>query len=165
MEIRVKRVYDASDASDGTRILVDRLWPRGLTKARADVDLWLKEIAPTTDLRKWFAHDVAKWRRFRGRYHTELRHHSEEIAVLEREIERGRLTLLYGTRDQKHNEAMVLKHFMQQRSRSRDCVSANPIRCSSPPCSMPEIDATFATPINRQPLALGNDVVHQAKAV
>ena len=73
MTIRLKRVYEAPSKADGTRILVDRLWPRGLSKEKAHVDLWLKEVAPSTDLRKWFAHDPAKWAEFQTRYHAELK--------------------------------------------------------------------------------------------
>ena len=82
MTIQLKRVYEAPSKSDGTRILVDRLWPRGLTKERAHVDLWLKEVAPSTELRKWFAHDPAKWSEFKKRYHAELDANPAAIAEL-----------------------------------------------------------------------------------
>ena len=75
MNVRLKRAYEKPDEADGTRILVDRLWPRGLTKRKASIDLWLKEMAPSTELRKWFGHDPKKWRSFRGRYQTELKDH------------------------------------------------------------------------------------------
>ena len=80
--IRIKRVYLQPEKEDGMRILVDRLWPRGLTKEKAHVDLWLKEIAPTNDLRKWFAHDPAKWAEFKTRYQAELKHNPEQMALL-----------------------------------------------------------------------------------
>ena len=115
MNIRIKRVYEQPDKEDGTRILVDRLWPRGLTKAKAKVDLWLKEIAPSTDLRKWFGHDPKKWRSFRGRYQTELKRHADPLALLRREAVEGRVTLIYGARDQTHNEAIVLKQFLERK--------------------------------------------------
>ena len=82
MNIKIRRVYEQRDKDDGMRILVDRLWPRGLTKEKASVDLWMKEIAPSTELRKWFAHDPDKWKSFRGRYETELRHKDDLIKVL-----------------------------------------------------------------------------------
>jgi uncharacterized protein YeaO (DUF488 family) len=82
MNIKIRRVYEQRDKDDGMRILVDRLWPRGLRKEMASVDLWMKEIAPSTELRKWFAHDPDKWKSFRGRYETELRHKDDLIKVL-----------------------------------------------------------------------------------
>jgi uncharacterized protein YeaO (DUF488 family) len=99
---------------DGLRILVDRLWPRGLTKEKARVDLWLKEIAPSTELRKWFAHDPAKWKSFRGRYETEISHNHDLIRVLKQKATEGTITLVYGARDEKHNEALVLKQFLER---------------------------------------------------
>jgi uncharacterized protein YeaO (DUF488 family) len=114
MNIKIKRVYESPDESDGTRILVDRLWPRGLTKERAGVDLWVKEIAPRTELRKWFEHDPAKWKRFRGRYQTELRNNDDLVRLLERKAREGPITLLYAARDEKHNEALVLKQFLEK---------------------------------------------------
>jgi uncharacterized protein YeaO (DUF488 family) len=113
MKIKIKRVYEPPDEDDGTRILVDRLWPRGLTKERADVDLWLKEIAPSTELRNWFGHDPAKWKRFRGRYQTELRHNPDLVKQLEYKAREGPMTLVYAARDEKHNEALVLKQFLE----------------------------------------------------
>ena len=112
-ELRLKRVYEAPHKDDGTRILVDRLWPRGLTKEKAKVDLWLKEIAPSTELRKWFAHDPKKWRSFRERYQTELKHHPDQVKLLKTKASEGTVTLIYGARDQEHNEALVLKEFLE----------------------------------------------------
>ena len=114
MNIRIKRVYEEPDKDDGVRILVDRLWPRGLTKEKARVDLWLKEIAPSTELRKWFDHDPKKWKSLRGRYETEIRHKDDLIKVLKQKATEGRITLLYGARDEKHNEALVLKEFLER---------------------------------------------------
>jgi uncharacterized protein YeaO (DUF488 family) len=108
MTIKLKRVYEAPSKEDGTRILVDRLWPRGLTKEKAKVDLWLKEIAPTTELRKWFAHDPAKWAEFQIRYKAELKNNSEQIALLKKEVAKGPATILYGAKDEEHNEAIIL---------------------------------------------------------
>ena len=114
MNIKMKRVYEKPAVSDGSRILVDRLWPRGLTKEKAHVDLWLKEIAPSTELRQWFGHDPEKWRKFRGRYETELRHNGHLIEMLTRKAREGTITLMYGARDEKHNEALVLKQFLER---------------------------------------------------
>ena len=115
MNIKIKRVYEQPAQDDGVRILVDRLWPRGLTKEKASVDLWLKEIAPSTELRKWFGHDPEKWKSFRGRYVSEIRHNDDLLKVLKQKASEGTITLLYGTRDEKHNEALVLKQFLERR--------------------------------------------------
>jgi uncharacterized protein YeaO (DUF488 family) len=117
-ELRIKRVYEEPEANDGRRILVDRLWPRGLTKEKAKVDLWLKDIAPSTELRKWFRHDPEKWRNFRERYQTELKHHVDQLRLINSEIEEGTVTLVYGARDQAHNEAVVLKQFLEKTLRT-----------------------------------------------
>ena len=117
MNIKIKRVYEQPDKKDGERILVDRLWPRGLTKEKASLDLWLKEIAPSTELRKWFAHDPNKWKSFRGRYETEIRHNDDLIKVLKQKARQGTITLIYGARDEKHNEALVLKQFLEKSER------------------------------------------------
>jgi uncharacterized protein YeaO (DUF488 family) len=98
MQIRIKRVYEQPDKEDGTRILVDRLWPRGLMKEKAKVDLWLKEVAPSTELRKWFGHDPDKWAEFQTRYRAELRKNGEQVSLLQREAEKGTVTLLYGAK-------------------------------------------------------------------
>ncbi len=113
MKVSIKRVYEEPAESDGTRILVDRLWPRGLTKERARVDIWLKEIAPSNELRKWFAHDPKKWPEFQSRYKEELRSHAEQLAVLKQEARKGPVTLLYGAKDQEHNEAVVLQQMLR----------------------------------------------------
>jgi len=114
MNIKIKRVSEQPDKKDDERILVDRLWPRGLTREKAGVDLWLKEIAPSTELRKWFDHDPEKWQRFRGRYETEIRHKDDLIEVLRQKARKGTITLIYGARDEKHNEALVLKQFLER---------------------------------------------------
>ena len=110
--IRIKRAYEEPDREDGTRILVDRLWPRGLTKEKARVDLWLKDVAPSTELRKWFAHDPAKWTEFRSRYHEELKRNPEQLSLLRQEAAKGTVTLVYGAKDQQHNEAVVLQRLL-----------------------------------------------------
>ena len=112
--MKTKRVYEQPDKDDGFRILVDRLWPRGLTKEKANVDLWLKEIAPSSELRKWFGHDPAKWKSFRRRYETEIRHKDDLIKTLKQKAMEGTTTLLYGARDEEHNEALVLKQFLRR---------------------------------------------------
>lgn len=114
MTVKIKRVYEAPDANDGKRILVDRLWPRGLTKEKADVDLWLKDIAPTTVLRKWFSHDPAKWEEFKKRYFDELKNNKEPVSLLKDEIKKGPVTLIYGAKDEVHNEALVLKNMLNK---------------------------------------------------
>ena len=114
MNIKIKRAYELPHKDDGLRILVDRLWPRGLTKEKASLDLWLKEIAPSTELRKWFAHDPDRWEGFRGRYETELIHNHDLVKVLKEKAREGTVTLIYGARDEKHNEALVLKQFLER---------------------------------------------------
>ena len=116
MKVKIKRVYEQPSSDDGSRILVDRLWPRGLTKEKARVDLWLKEIAPSTELRKWFGHDPAKWKSFRVRYEAEIRDHDDLIEMLKDIARTGAITLLYGARDEKHNEALVLKQFLERKT-------------------------------------------------
>jgi uncharacterized protein YeaO (DUF488 family) len=114
MNIKIKRVYEQPDETDGTRVLVDRLWPRGLTKVKAQVDIWLKEIAPSTQLRKWFGHDPGKWAEFKMRYRAELEENEDQTAVLKREIRKGAVTLVYGAKDKEHNEAVVLREFLMR---------------------------------------------------
>jgi uncharacterized protein YeaO (DUF488 family) len=114
MEIKLKRVYETSAKKDGTRILVDRLWPRGLTKQKASVDIWLKEIAPSTELRKWFHHDPEKWKEFKQRYLMELKSKKEQIELLKKQLKKGTVTLLYGAKDEEHNEALVLKELLDR---------------------------------------------------
>ena len=113
MKIRIKRVYEKREKGDGKRILVDRLWPRGLTKEKADIDLWLKEIAPSTALRKWFGHDPGKWQQFQKKYQDELKNNNEQVALLMEQAKTGVITLVYGARDQEHNEALVLKDWLE----------------------------------------------------
>jgi uncharacterized protein YeaO (DUF488 family) len=112
MNIQIKRVYEKPDGQDGFRILVDRLWPRGLTKEKAAADLWLKNIAPSTELRKWFNHDPEKWKEFHKKYQKELKENKEAVSVLKEQLKKGPVTLLYGAKDQEHNEAHVIKEFV-----------------------------------------------------
>jgi len=109
MPKEIKRVYDAPAKSDGQRILVDRLWPRGLSKEDAKVDVWLKEIAPSTDLRKWFGHDPDKWTEFRKQYLAELEENPEPLERLRGLARKGTVTLLYAAKDEQHNHAVVLR--------------------------------------------------------
>jgi uncharacterized protein YeaO (DUF488 family) len=111
--IKLKRAYAAPAAEDGTRVLVDRLWPRGLRKQDARIDHWLKEIAPSSELRKWFGHDVARWSDFRQRYTAELRRHPEQLEELRRLARRGTVTLVYAARDEEHNDAVVLRDALE----------------------------------------------------
>ena len=108
MKVNFKRVYEASAKEDCIRILVDRLWQRGLTKEKASVDLWLKEIAPSTELCKWFGHDPDKWKEFQKRYHKELKENKEQVSLLKEQTKKGDVTLVYDAKDEQHNEALVL---------------------------------------------------------
>lgn len=110
--MKIKRVYEEPSRDDGMRILVDRLWPRGLTKEKASIDLWLKEVAPSTELRKWFGHDPDKWKEFQKRYRQELRDNKELVSLLKKKIKKGTVTLVYGAKHEKHNEALVLKEWL-----------------------------------------------------
>jgi uncharacterized protein YeaO (DUF488 family) len=111
--VQIKRIYDAPEKSDGVRVLVDRLWPRGVSKKEAALDLWMKELAPSTELRKWFNHDPERWVGFRQRYRRELRKHAKELAALKAQAAKRRVTLLFGARDTLHNEAVVLRDALQ----------------------------------------------------
>ncbi len=114
---KLKRVYDPPSLEDGSRVLVDRLWPRGLTKKRAAVDLWLKEIAPSTELRQWFGHDPARWPTFQRRYAKELEARPDLVKLLRRKGHDEPVTLVYGARDEEHNAAVVLKAFLAKARR------------------------------------------------
>lgn len=110
--IKIKRAYLEPEEDDGMRILVDRLWPRGLTKEKANIDLWLKDVAPSTELRKWFSHDIEKWEEFKRRYLDELNENKESVAILKEQLNKGNVTLIFGARDELHNEAIVLKELL-----------------------------------------------------
>ncbi len=111
--IMTKRVYDTPEKTDGFRVLVDRLWPRGIAKARAGIDLWLKEVAPSTELRKWYGHDPGKWAEFKKRYFRELDKNLPVIARLQERIRRGGgITLLYASRENILNNAAALKEYL-----------------------------------------------------
>jgi uncharacterized protein YeaO (DUF488 family) len=116
--IKLRRVYDEPRPSDGFRVLVDRVWPRGLKKEQAAIDHWLKEVAPSTELRKWFGHEPAKWDGFRERYAKELEERPEAVRFL---VEKGRketVTLLFGAKDVERNNAVALKEYLESRQAS-----------------------------------------------
>ena len=114
--IRLKRAYEPPASDDGIRILIDRLWPRGVKKSGAAIDEWMKEIAPSTKLRKWFSHDPERWQEFRRRYQTESRHHPDEFERLRTLAQRGRITLVFSADDEAHNDAVVLKDLLLERT-------------------------------------------------
>lgn len=115
MALRLKSVYDQAEPDDGRRLLVDRLWPRGMSRERLRLDAWLKELAPSDELRRWFAHDPAKWEEFRRRYFDELAARDEAVAELLGMIGAGRTTLLFAARDRQHNNAVALRDYLQER--------------------------------------------------
>jgi uncharacterized protein YeaO (DUF488 family) len=110
--IRIKRVYDEPSKQDGLRILVERLWPRGVSKEKAAVDLWLKDVAPSTELRKWFSHDPEKWDEFRKRYQAELAETGDLLTLLKYRASEGTVTFVYAAHDEQHNSALVLQEFL-----------------------------------------------------
>ncbi len=110
--IRTKRVYEKPEAADGRRILVDRVWPRGFTKTRLRADIWLKTIAPSTELRNWFKHDPSKWNGFKKRYFFELDRNPEEVELIIAAVKKSNVTLLYSAKDTNHNQAIALKEYL-----------------------------------------------------
>jgi uncharacterized protein YeaO (DUF488 family) len=121
--IRVKRAYEQPNKDDGERFLVERLWPRGVKKESLQLQGWLREVAPSSELRKWFQHDPAKWREFRRRYFRELEEHPDVWRPLLTRARRGRVTLVYSARDAEHNNAIALKEFLDQKWRRRKAQS------------------------------------------
>jgi uncharacterized protein YeaO (DUF488 family) len=117
--VKLKRAYERAAAGDGTRILIDRLWPRGVKKADAAIDQWAKEIAPSTALRKWFGHDPARWQEFRSRYAVEVHEHPEQLNKLRILARRGPITLVYSAHDEVHNDAVALRDFVLGRPTKR----------------------------------------------
>jgi uncharacterized protein YeaO (DUF488 family) len=117
--IQIKRAYERASKDDGERILVERLWPRGVKKEELRLDQWIKDIAPSTALRQWFQHDPAKWREFRQRYFNELEEHSDVWRPLLALARRGRVTLIYSAHDTEHNNAVALEEFLQAKMRAR----------------------------------------------
>lgn len=116
--IQLKRVYDPGSSKDGTRFLIERLWPRGIKKSSLHLDGWLKEVGPSHELRRWFSHDPRKWDEFRRRYFSELRHSKEAWAPLLKAARDGRVTLLFSSHDTEHNNAVALREFLMTRTGS-----------------------------------------------
>lgn len=112
--IKIKRVYETPEASDGKRFLVDRLWPRGMNKDQLKMDGWLKDVAPSENLRKWFGHDREKWKEFQRRYRAELENRPEVWKVILEAEKTGNVTLIYSARDEQHNNALVLKGYLEE---------------------------------------------------
>jgi uncharacterized protein YeaO (DUF488 family) len=116
VDVRVKRAYEQAADSDGYRVLIDRLWPRGVSKADAHLDEWARELAPSAGLRRWFGHDPARFDEFRRRYADELTEHEERLEALRERARAGTLTLVYAARDTEHNDAVVLAEILRDRS-------------------------------------------------
>jgi uncharacterized protein YeaO (DUF488 family) len=124
--VRLKRAYETSAADDGNRVLIDRLWPRGVKKTDANIDQWEKDIAPSTALRKWFGHDPARWQEFRSRYAVEIQEHPEQLKRLRVLARQGPITLVYSAHDEVHNDAVVLRDFLLGRRTKRQPQTASP---------------------------------------
>jgi uncharacterized protein YeaO (DUF488 family) len=118
VDVRLKRAYEPAAPTDGYRVLIDRIWPRGVPRRRARLDEWARELAPSSELRQWFGHDPARFAEFRRRYESELAAHGEKLRELRRRARRGRLTLVYGARDTEHNGAVVLADVLERGSSS-----------------------------------------------
>lgn len=114
MPISLKRAYHSPAASDGCRVLVERLWPRGVSKQDAKIDLWAKEAAPSTELRRWFSHDPAKWAEFKRRYFKELQSRPEALEPLRQRLQAGLVTFIYSSREERFNNAVALKEFLEK---------------------------------------------------
>ena len=119
MTIRIKRVYEKPEKADGRRILVDRLWARGLSKEKAKVDSWIKEIAPSTELRRWYEHDPDKWNEFKSRYRAELDANGDKVEELLAGARAGTVTFLYSSKEQRLNNAVALKEYLESRIRAK----------------------------------------------
>jgi uncharacterized protein YeaO (DUF488 family) len=117
VKLQLKRAYESPEKGDGTRLLVDRLWPRGVPKEKAKVDHWVKDIAPSNALRKWFGHDPAKWMEFRKRYWKEIDANESGLAELKGHLHGKTVTLLYGAKDTEHNQAVALKEYLESKRR------------------------------------------------
>ena len=120
MDVRLKRAYEPAAASDGYRVLIDRLWPRGVSREKARLDEWARELAPSTELRRWFAHDPARFEEFRRRYTEELAAQEPKLRELRRRAREGTLTLVYGARDTEHNDAVVLAEILRGERQPRE---------------------------------------------
>jgi len=120
--LRVKRAYEPAASDDGTRLLVDRLWPRGLSRDKADVSDWLKDIAPSTALRQWFGHDPDRWAEFQHRYEIELQQHPSELERIRALAKKQTVTLVYGAHDELHNNAVALRNFLLRGKAGRSAI-------------------------------------------
>ncbi len=120
LNIQLKRVYEAPSASDGTRVLVERLWPRGLSKDRAKIDVWMRDVAPTPALRRWYQHEPSKWAEFRRRYRAELKANVDQIRDLKKTIGRKKVTFVFASKEEKKNSASVLKVFLESGNAVRE---------------------------------------------
>lgn len=121
-ELRIKRIYEAIEEQDGYRVLTDRLWPRGIAKAKAAIDLWEKTVAPSTELREWFGHIPERFPEFTERYLQELENNSDAtkfVELCQKQLEKSNVTLLYGAKDEVHNQAVVLQNFINQHLRAK----------------------------------------------
>jgi uncharacterized protein YeaO (DUF488 family) len=114
VDVQIKRVFDPPETGDGYRVLVDRMWPRGVSRERAQLDEWARELAPSDELRKWFGHEPDRFPEFRRRYRRELRRHGGPVAELRKRAKAGPLTVLYGARDRDHNNAVVLAELLRE---------------------------------------------------
>ena len=123
MTISLKRAYDSSSQSDGARFLVERLWPRGVKKTSLKIDAWIKDVAPTTELRKWFNHDPAKWEEFRRRYFEQLKNHRAALQPILDAAQNGPVTLIYSSHDEVHNNAVALKDFLMRHGEAHRAAS------------------------------------------
>jgi uncharacterized protein YeaO (DUF488 family) len=112
--IKLKRAYEPASKDDGLRVLVERLWPRGVSKQQAKIDLWLKDLAPSTELRKWYGHDPARWPQFRKRYWAELKGQGDVLALLRYVTQERAVTFVYAAGDEERNSAVALKHFLER---------------------------------------------------
>lgn len=125
--VKLKRAYEPAAAGDGTRVLIDRLWPRGVKKADAAIDQWIKDISPSTALRKWFGHDPARWQEFRRRYAVEVHEHPEQLDKLRALARQGQITLVFSAHDEDHNDAVVLKDLLLGQQTKRMPKTTSPV--------------------------------------
>ena len=116
--LRLKRVYERPSIADGTRVLVDRLWPRGLSKLEVSADLWLRDVAPSSELRRWYGHDPRRWRQFNRKYRSELARQPEVLELLDDLRRRTPVTLIFGAHDQRHSHAMVLREVLDEQKQT-----------------------------------------------
>jgi uncharacterized protein YeaO (DUF488 family) len=120
--IKIKRTYDKPQPGDGLRILVDRIWPRGLKETEFKMDLWQKDISPSASLRKWFNHDESKWDEFKNRYYNELQDKKESIGLLLDKAEKGTITLLYSSKEDRYNNVIALKEYLEAKLKHNKCI-------------------------------------------